>query len=241
MRTLAAASEQHFSERKGSVFLCAPLCSLWLICFPTTGATEEHRGQPAARKVRYRAMFAALAATSLFLNACSGAPSEKETAVPVQIVTVQKTTLQHTVEAEGVLYPLEQSALTPKISAPVKAFYVKRGSRVHRGQFLLDPDSGLARRLPGVHHPSFSLSGDQLPAHPPSRRQRRDAHRPDDGDHHAAHRRSGEQRPGAAIGALVGLRFARNLGVVVLDDIPLPPAPVEIIAVGVSGFAKREA
>jgi len=31
---------------------------------------------------------------------------------------------------------LQQSAIVPKISAPVKAFYVKRGSRVRKGQLL---------------------------------------------------------------------------------------------------------
>jgi HlyD family secretion protein len=72
----------------------------------------------------------------LVLAGCSGNSSEKETAVPVQIVAVQKTTLQHMVTADAVLFPLQQAAITPKISAPVKAFYVKRGGPVHRGQLL---------------------------------------------------------------------------------------------------------
>jgi RND family efflux transporter MFP subunit len=72
----------------------------------------------------------------IFLAGCSKESGEKEAAVPVQIVSVDKTLLQHTVSAEAVLFPIQQSALTPKISAPVKAFYVKRGSRVHRGQLL---------------------------------------------------------------------------------------------------------
>ena len=54
----------------------------------------------------------------------------------MQIVTVESKALQHTVSAEAVLFPVQQSALTPKISAPVRAFYVKRGSKVHRGQLL---------------------------------------------------------------------------------------------------------
>jgi len=52
------------------------------------------------------------------------------------VATVEKTTLQRTVTAEAVLFPLQQSAIVPKISAPVKAFYVKRGSRVRKGQLL---------------------------------------------------------------------------------------------------------
>jgi len=72
----------------------------------------------------------------LFLSGCSSNSAEKEAAVPVQVVTVKKETLQRTVAAEAVLFPLRQAAITPKISSPVKAFYIKRGSRVHKGQLL---------------------------------------------------------------------------------------------------------
>jgi len=72
----------------------------------------------------------------LFLSGCSKDSGEKEPAVPVQVVTVKKETIQRTVTAEAVLFPLQQAAITPKISAPVKTFYVKRGSRVHKGQLL---------------------------------------------------------------------------------------------------------
>ena len=72
----------------------------------------------------------------LFLPGCSGNSPEKEAAVPVQVVTVKKETLRRTVTAEAVLFPLQQAAITPKISAPVKAFYIKRGSKVRKGQLL---------------------------------------------------------------------------------------------------------
>jgi len=71
-----------------------------------------------------------------FLSNCSKNTGEKAPVVPVQVATVEKTTLQRTVTAEAVLFPLQQSAIVPKISAPVKAFYVKRGSRVRKGQLL---------------------------------------------------------------------------------------------------------
>jgi HlyD family secretion protein len=67
---------------------------------------------------------------------CSGEPKEKEPTVTVQVATVEKTTLDHTVPAEAILYPLQQAAITPKISAPVKVFYAKRGARVHKDQLL---------------------------------------------------------------------------------------------------------
>jgi HlyD family secretion protein len=72
----------------------------------------------------------------IFLLSCSKDSGEKEAAVPVQVVAVQKETIQRTVTAEAILFPLQQAAITPKISAPVKAFYIKRGSLVHKGQLL---------------------------------------------------------------------------------------------------------
>jgi HlyD family secretion protein len=78
---------------------------------------------------------AVLTALSLSLAGCSKQKPE-ETAVPVQIVAVEKTTIQRTVTTDAVLFPLQQAAITPKISAPVKAFYIKRGSHVRQGQLL---------------------------------------------------------------------------------------------------------
>jgi HlyD family secretion protein len=71
----------------------------------------------------------------LSLIACSKEKTE-EPVVEVQIAPVEKKTIQRMVTAEAVLFPLQQSALTPKVSAPVRAFYVKRGSPVRKGQLL---------------------------------------------------------------------------------------------------------
>ncbi len=94
--------------------------------------TQSTLNSSSLRRVMLCAGFAAL----LFLSACSGEPAEKEATVPVQVVAVEKTTLQRTVIAEAVLFPLQQSAITPKISAPVKTYYIKRGSRVRQGELL---------------------------------------------------------------------------------------------------------
>jgi HlyD family secretion protein len=77
-----------------------------------------------------------LTVTLLPLIGCSKDTGEKEPMVTVQVVPVQKTTIQQTVTAEAILFPLQQAAITPKISAPVQKFYVKRGSKVHKGQLL---------------------------------------------------------------------------------------------------------
>ena len=54
----------------------------------------------------------------------------------VKAAAVEKTEIQKMVTADAVLFPLQQAALVPKISAPVKKFYVNRGSKVHKGQLL---------------------------------------------------------------------------------------------------------
>jgi HlyD family secretion protein len=70
------------------------------------------------------------------LVACSDKTKDTEPAVAVQIVQVEKTTLQQKVSAEAVLFPIAQSAIVPKISAPVQKFLVNRGSHVHKGELL---------------------------------------------------------------------------------------------------------
>jgi len=70
------------------------------------------------------------------LNACSGEAKDTEQPVPVEIVSVEKATVQQKITADAVLFPIAQSALVPKISAPVKKFLVNRGSRVRSGQLL---------------------------------------------------------------------------------------------------------
>jgi HlyD family secretion protein len=86
-----------------------------------------------------RALLGLLAATALGLCcACSSEPKDTEKPVAVQIISVSKATLQQTITADAVLFPIAQSALVPKISAPVKKFYVNRGAHVRAGQLLAE-------------------------------------------------------------------------------------------------------
>ncbi|MCU1225165.1 MAG: efflux transporter, family, subunit [Edaphobacter sp.] len=80
-----------------------------------------------------------LCAATLLLASALGC-TKKET-VPETVVTVQAEHPEHGEIAEhivvdGVLSPLAQAALSPKITAPVKRFYVQRGSVVKAGQLL---------------------------------------------------------------------------------------------------------
>ena len=77
----------------------------------------------------------------LFLAGCSTAkkaPEPQELTVSVEVANVLTGTIQLKVTSNGVLYPLNQAAIVPKISAPVKKFYVDRGSAVHAGQLLAE-------------------------------------------------------------------------------------------------------
>ncbi|HTS12231.1 MAG TPA: efflux RND transporter periplasmic adaptor subunit [Candidatus Limnocylindrales bacterium] len=81
-----------------------------------------------------------VAALAVFLVAsCSSKESEEPAPiVSVQAATVETKTIHASVEAEAVLYPRDQAAIVPRISAPIQKFYVQRGSRVHAGQLLAE-------------------------------------------------------------------------------------------------------
>ena len=72
----------------------------------------------------------------------SGCAKEKEVeaapTVTVQVGAAENQTIDRKVVAEATLYPLEQAAIVPKVMAPVKKFYVDKGSPVHAGQLLAE-------------------------------------------------------------------------------------------------------
>lgn len=81
---------------------------------------------------------AALLTAALPLTACSAGNSVSDaTPVPVvQTETARMQPLEETLQAQGILYPIQQISLSPKVSAPVEKFYVNRGARVHKGELL---------------------------------------------------------------------------------------------------------
>jgi HlyD family secretion protein len=83
--------------------------------------------------------YLALAACLLLFScgkAKEEAPAEGEAATPVQVATAATGSIDRLVEADAVLSPLRQASLMPKISAPVKQFYVNRGDHVSAGQLV---------------------------------------------------------------------------------------------------------
>jgi multidrug efflux pump subunit AcrA (membrane-fusion protein) len=71
--------------------------------------------------------------------ACHKADDETTTAlVTVQAEKPQVGTISERIIADATLSPLAQAAISPKITAPVRKFYVQRGSRVKAGELLAE-------------------------------------------------------------------------------------------------------
>jgi HlyD family secretion protein len=70
------------------------------------------------------------------LSSCSRTEKEPEPEVTVQAAKAERQSIRQVIRTDAVLFPKDQAAITPKIIAPVKTFYVNRGSRVHAGQLL---------------------------------------------------------------------------------------------------------
>src|SRR5260370_19285950 len=100
----------------------------------TTSSTCDRR----PKVIRLSLSMLALAAFGgmLITVGCSSDKGDKEPTVAVQAAAVEKTTIQRTISTQAILFPRQQAAIVPKISAPVQKFLVKRGSPVHEGELL---------------------------------------------------------------------------------------------------------
>ncbi len=58
--------------------------------------------------------------------------------VTVDVAPVLLSEIQRTIRAQGVVYPRQQAAIVPKVSAPIKKTFVQRGARVRAGQLLVE-------------------------------------------------------------------------------------------------------
>ena len=73
---------------------------------------------------------------SMTAVSCSKGEKEAEPVVTVQVAVAEHGKIEQVITSDAILFPKDQAAITPKITAPVKKFYVNRGSRVHRGELL---------------------------------------------------------------------------------------------------------
>jgi len=88
-------------------------------------------------KKRWGGVGVCIAATlCLAIAGCGKGDKEEAPEVSVQAVPVTKADISRVVATEAIIFPVAQSAITPKINAPVKKFYVVRGQKVRQGQLL---------------------------------------------------------------------------------------------------------
>lgn len=87
----------------------------------------------------YRHLLGLALAAGLCLTGCGAKPeAEVSPTVTVQVGAAENEPIQRKVIADATLYPLDQAAIVPRIAAPVKKFYVDKGSKVHAGQLLAE-------------------------------------------------------------------------------------------------------
>jgi HlyD family secretion protein len=89
------------------------------------------------RFVRTCLSAALIAAFVSTMSGCKNAADESPAvAVAVKAQHPEIAPISEEIAADAILAPLVQAALAPKISAPVREFYVQRGAHVHKGQLL---------------------------------------------------------------------------------------------------------
>lgn len=91
------------------------------------------------RGIRRGVALAVIGAACAALGACGRQAGENASpVVTVDVAPVLLSRIQRTIRAEGLLYPRQQAAIVPKVTAPVKRTFVQRGARVRAGQALLE-------------------------------------------------------------------------------------------------------
>jgi HlyD family secretion protein len=85
-----------------------------------------------------KTMLGVMIAAALLASCRAKKEEEAEPVVTVDVAPVLLSRIQRTIRADALLYPRQQAAIAPKVSAPIKKVYVQRGARVRSGQLLLE-------------------------------------------------------------------------------------------------------
>jgi multidrug efflux pump subunit AcrA (membrane-fusion protein) len=88
------------------------------------------------RSSRLLVLVAAAALSLAFSSGCKKA-APPQTEVAVQAEHPRQGPISEQITADAVLAPIAQAAIEPRISAPVKKFYVQRGQKVRAGELLV--------------------------------------------------------------------------------------------------------
>jgi multidrug efflux pump subunit AcrA (membrane-fusion protein) len=81
---------------------------------------------------------AAIGALLFGINGCGKTVTEKEPVVSVQTAPAERAPISQLISAEAVVFPVQQAVIAPKITSTIKRFHVQRGSRVKKGQLLVE-------------------------------------------------------------------------------------------------------
>lgn len=95
----------------------------------------RQQGKVASAALPRLVLLGAFALPAVLLPGCKKEVAP-EVEVTVQAEHPEQGPIAEHITADAVLAPLAQAALAPKISAPVRKFYVQRGARVKAGQLL---------------------------------------------------------------------------------------------------------
>jgi len=107
----------------------------------TRSSLFDSTAHPEASRTRWRpgGLIGIALVAGLLLSGCGTKEAAEEApTVTVQVGAAENEAIQLKVSADATLYPRDQAAIVPKVSAPVKKFYVDRGSRVKAGQLLAE-------------------------------------------------------------------------------------------------------
>lgn len=103
----------------------------------------SHLHQAARAACAIRPLATLILGAALLVQGCSSKEEkDAEANVTVQAATADKATIQDEISADAILYPRDQAAIVPRVNAPIKKFFVDRGSKVHAGQLLAELESG---------------------------------------------------------------------------------------------------
>jgi HlyD family secretion protein len=86
--------------------------------------------------VRGKAILALALFCAVAFEGCKKSDEEPQSVVPVEAARPEVGDISEHIMADATLSPLAQAAISPKITAPVRTFYVQRGSKVKAGELL---------------------------------------------------------------------------------------------------------